>query len=250
MLSATASLPGTELGAGHTAAVTGSDKQASDDQVPAWARRTAGESRWWATMAMVALLVMQFYLPENFTPGPRWAVPTLGFALLLVLVAASPFRLDREEIWLRRIGLVLLTLLGFNMIWAVYHLVVGLIDGSVSNNAGGLLASGAAVWLSNFLVFALWYWELDRGGPAARAHNRTPFPDFLFVQMQNPDLADPQWSPQFPDYLYLSFTNATAFSPTDVMPMSRRAKLIMMMQSGIALVTMSLVIARAVNVFK
>lgn len=199
---------------------------------------------------MVGLLGLQYFLPDELTPGPRWVVPAVGAVLLLVLVAASPYRLDREEMRLRRLGLLLMALLGFTMIWAVLRLVQGLIDGSVSDNAGGLLASGAGVWLSNFLVFALWYWEFDRGGPAARAHARKSYPDFLFVQMQNPDLADPEWEPQFLDYLYLSFTNATAFSPTDVMPMSRWAKLTMMVQSGISLITVSLVIARAVNVLK
>ncbi|MFJ4654645.1 hypothetical protein ACIP5Y_25520 [Nocardia sp. NPDC088792] len=222
----------------------------SDDQVPAWARRTAGESRWWATAAMVGFLILQFYLPAGFTAGPRWLVPAIGLAMLLVLVIASPFRLDREETWLRRIGLLLMALLGFAMIWSVIHLVRALIDGRISDNAAGLLMSGGGVWLSNVLVFALWYWDFDRGGPAARAHVRKPYPDFLFVQMQNQDLADPNWEPQFPDYLYLSFTNATAFSPTDVMPMSRWAKTLMMVQSAISLVTVSLVIARAVNVLK
>lgn len=229
--------------------MTGSEKHTDDDRVPAWARKTAGESRLLATSAVIALLVLQFFLPDRFTPGPRWIVPALGFVLLAGLIVASPTRLDREEIWFRRFSLLQMALLGFSMIWAVVELVLGLIDGSVSKDAAGLLAAGAAVWMSNVLVFALWYWELDRGGPAARAHHRRPYPDFLFVQMQNPDLADPEWTPEFPDYLYLSFTNATAFSPTDVMPMSRYAKFLMATQSGIALVTMSLVIARAVNVF-
>ncbi|MGY2061740.1 hypothetical protein ACW9HQ_43275, partial [Nocardia gipuzkoensis] len=86
--------------------------------------------------------------------------------------------------------------------------------------------------------------------PAARAHARKPFPDFMFVQMQNPDLTDPTWEPEFADYLYLSFTNATAFSPTDVLPMSRLAKTTMMLEAAISVTTMSLVIARAVNVLR
>ncbi|MEV6067652.1 hypothetical protein AB0L82_13940 [Nocardia sp. NPDC052001] len=227
-----------------------SENTSPDDQVPAWARRTAGESRWLATAAMVGFLVLQAVMPDWLRLGQWWTVPSIGFVLLLILFAASPFRIDREEVWLRRVGLCLMGLLAFAMVWAVVNLVRGLIDGQVSNNAAGLLGSGVAVWLSNFLVFALWYWELDRGGPAARAHARKPYPDFLFVQMQNPELADPEWEPQFLDYLYLSFTNATAFSPTDVMPMSRWAKLTMMVQSGISLITVSLVIARAVNVLK
>ncbi|MCU1647384.1 MAG: hypothetical protein JWN03_7659 [Nocardia sp.] len=230
--------------------MTGSENAANDDQVPAWARRTAGESRWWATTALVGMLVLQYFLPDQFTPGPRWLVPGIGFVLVIVLIATRSFRIDREEMWLRRLGLSLTALLAFSMVWAVYHLVIGLIDGAVSDNAAGLLTSGGAVWLSNVLVFGLWYWELDRGGPVARAHAQKPYPDFLFVQMQNPSLADPDWEPNFLDYLYLSFTNATAFSPTDVMPMSRWAKTTMMVQSAISLITVSLVIARAVNVLK
>ncbi|WP_086007946.1 hypothetical protein [Nocardia concava] len=225
-------------------------KDSDDDQVPAWARKTAGESRWAATAAIVGILIVQFYLPAQFTVGPRWLVPGIGLILLFVAIIASPFRLDREERWLRRFSLTLMALLGFSLVWSVYHLVTGLIDGAVSNNAAGLLSSGGAIWLSNVLVFALWYWEFDRGGPAARAHARKPYPDFLWVQMQNPDLTDPEWEPEFPDYLYLSFTNATAFSPTDVMPMSRWAKTLMMIQSAVSLITVSLVIARAVNVLK
>ncbi|UFS97870.1 hypothetical protein [Nocardia huaxiensis] len=230
--------------------MTGSGNDIGDDQVPAWARRTAGESRWAATAAVVGIMVLQYYLPERFTFGPRWLVPGIGFVLLVVLIAVSPVRLDREEVWLRRFSLCLDALLGFAMVWSVWHLVVGLVDGSVANEPAALLTTGAGVWLTNVLVFGLWYWGLDRGGPAARAHNRQEYPDFLFVQMQNQALTDPEWEPQFPDYLYLSFTNATAFSPTDVMPMSRWAKALMMAQSAIALVTMSLVIARAINVLK
>ncbi|MFE3059899.1 hypothetical protein [Nocardia sp. NPDC059239] len=224
--------------------------ETDDDQVPAWARRTAGESRWAATAAIVGILVVQFFLPAQFTAGPRWVVPGIGLLLLIVLMIGNPVRLDRDEIRLRRFSLLLMALLGFAMVWSVAHLVRALINGSVSDNAAGLLTSGGAVWLTNVLVFALWYWDFDRGGPAARAHARKPYPDFLWVQMQNPALTDPEWEPQFPDYLYLSFTNATAFSPTDVMPMSRWAKTLMMIQSAISLITVSLVIARAVNVLK
>jgi uncharacterized membrane protein len=99
-------------------------------------------------------------------------------------------------------------------------------------------------------VFALWYWELDRGGPAARATAPRPYPDFLFPQMQSPELAPDNWEPSFTDYLYVSFTNATAFSPTDVMPLSRWAKLTMMLHSMVSVVTVALVIARAVNILK
>ncbi|WP_067693255.1 DUF1345 domain-containing protein [Nocardia jejuensis] len=221
-----------------------------DDQVPAWARRTTGESRLLATIAVAGIIALQFILPNQFTPNPAWLIPALGAVLLGVLVIGSPWRLDREEVWLRRCSLTLAVLLAFAMFWSVYHLIFALVDGSISNDPRELLTSGVEVWLTNVLVFALGYWEMDRGGPAARAHAREPYPDFLFVQMQNPELTDPEWEPGFVDYFYMSFTNATAFSPTDVMPMSRWAKLAMMAQSGISLITVSLVIARAVNVLK
>ena len=100
------------------------------------------------------------------------------------------------------------------------------------------------------IVFALWYWEFDRGGPAARALGTDPYPDFLFVQMTSPKLAPPDWEPAFADYLYLAFTNAAAFSPTDVMPLSRWAKLAMTVQSAISILTVALIVARAVNILK
>ena len=117
-------------------------------------------------------------------------------------------------------------------------------------DAGSLLFNGGAVWLTNVIVFALWYWEADRGGPAARANARHEYPDFLFAQMTAPEMAPRDWEPRFLDYLYLSFTNATAFSPTDTLPLSRWAKLTMMAQSAVSLVTVALVIARAVNILR
>ncbi|OXR44625.1 DUF1345 domain-containing protein [Nocardia cerradoensis] len=222
----------------------------SGDEIPAWKRRTAGESRWAATAAMVGIIVLQLLLPHHFQLRPIWLLPLLEVLLLIVLVVSSPVRLDREEIWLRWCGLAMSALLGIATAWSVFRLVAGLIDGTLSNDPPVLLGSGAAIWLTNVTVFALWYWEFDRGGPAARAHAREPLPDFLFVQMQNRDLAPADWEPEFLDYLYLSFTNATAFSPTDVMPMTRWAKTLMMAESALSLITAALVIARAVNVLK
>ena len=112
------------------------------------------------------------------------------------------------------------------------------------------MITGGAIWLTNVIVFALWYWEVDRGGPAARANARKTHPDFLFAQMSSPELVDKDWEPTFVDYLFLSFTNATAFSPTDVLPLTRWAKLTMMLQSAVSLSTVALVIARAVNILR
>ncbi|MFI7669847.1 hypothetical protein [Nocardia sp. NPDC049526] len=218
-----------------------------DDDVPAWQHKTEGESRWAATLAVLVIVVLQV-VPKGLRQQPAWLVlPVLEVLLLGVLVVANPFRLNREERWLRNGGLLLTGLLSLATAVSAGQLVFQLIDGTFTA-ASQLLRSGGAVWLTNVVVFGLWYWEFDRGGPAARAHARKPLPDFLFVQMQSPDLAEPDWEPQFLDYLYLAFTNATAFSPTDVMPMSRWAKATMMLQSAISLVLVILVIARAINV--
>ena len=129
-------------------------------------------------------------------------------------------------------------------------LIDGLVHGTTGDDPVPLLATGANIWTTNVIIFALWYWELDRGGPAARSAGIDPHPDFLFPQMADTSGAFGDWEPQFTDYGYVAFTNAAAFSPTDTMPLSRWAKLAMMLQSAISLVTAALVIARAVNILK
>ena len=126
----------------------------------------------------------------------------------------------------------------------------GLAEGTEGHVAGPLLANCGAIWLTNVIVFSLWYWEFDRGGPAARANAVVEHQDFLFPQTTAPEMAPADWEPAFTDYFYLSFTNATAFSPTDVMPLSRWAKMAMLVQSAVSLSIGALVIARAVNILK
>jgi hypothetical protein len=133
--------------------------------------------------------------------------------------------------------------------WSAGRLVVHLVNGTLGfRSPVRLLMTGAAIWITNVIVFALWYWESDRGGPGARAAAENNYPAFLFAQMQSPELAPPNWEPGFTDYLYLSFTNASAFSPTDVLPLARWAKMTMMIQAAVSLSTVALVVARAVNV--
>jgi uncharacterized membrane protein len=218
--------------------------------VPAWRRVTRGEPRWPVSIGILAAVGMQLALPDNVAPHPRWLLPTLAVALLVGLIAANPHRIERESPTLRTAGLVLIAVISLANAWSALKLVDHLLNGTEGQAAGALLMTGAAIWLTNVIVFTLWYWELDRGGPAARTHGRRPHPDFLFAQMDSPDLAPDDWEPTFVDYLYLSFTNATAFSPTDVLPLSRWAKLTMMLQSAISLMTVALVIARAVNILK
>ncbi len=134
--------------------------------------------------------------------------------------------------------------------WSVARLVTGLVQGTEGSTARPLLVTGGAIWLTNVIIFALWYWEFDRGGPVARANATRMYPDFLFAQMTSPHLAPADWEPTFGDYLYLSFTNAAAFSPTDVLPLSRWAKMGMTAQAAVSIATVALVVARAVNILK
>lgn len=218
--------------------------------VPAWLRVTRGENRWPVAAAMVVAIGLQLALPDRLALQSRWLLPSLELAILIGLIIASPVRFNRESTPLRIASLTLAGLLSLANAWSATLLILGLVRGTEGNDAAALLSTGAAIWLTNIIAFAVWYWQFDRGGPAARAHARRRLPDFQFVQMQNPDLAHPDWEPQFVDYLYLSFTNATAFSPTDTMPLSRWAKLTMLGQSLVSLVTVALVIARAVNILK
>jgi hypothetical protein len=216
-------------------------------QAPAWRRHTPGEHRWPAALAVLVAIALQLLLPDAIVPVTRLLLPLVEAALLIVLVLANPFRVDRESSVLRMLGLAILCVVGTSNGWSVVLLIQRILQGRPSS-PGQLLAAGAAIWLTNVIVFGLAYWEFDRGGPAVRASGRRALPDFLFAQMQSPDLAARDWEPAFADYLYLSFTNATAFSPTDVLPLSRWAKMTMMVQSGVALMVVVLVVARAVNV--
>lgn len=216
--------------------------------LPAWLRRTRGESRIAVVIGVLLVVGLQWALPKDLAFNPRWALAVVAGALFVVLVIGNPHRITRETRPLRLAALLLALALSFAGAWSVVRLVWQLTHRGGPPNADQLLVSGGILWLTNVIVFALWYWEFDRGGPAARAAARKPLPDFLFSQMTAPELTDRDWEPGYVDYLYLSFTNATAFSPTDTLPMSRWAKLAMMFQSAVSLVTVALVVSRAVNI--
>jgi uncharacterized membrane protein len=219
--------------------------------VPAWRRPTEGEARWQAAVAVGAAVALQYPLPGRLVlVHPVWLLPTLEGLLLIALVVANPRRINRSSRAIRLLGLTLAALLSLANAWSVARLVVDLVQGTEGNSAGPLLVTGGIIWLTNVIVFALWYWEFDRGGPAARAQGVRMYPDFQFVQMASPELAPPGWEPAFGDYLYLSFTNATAFSPTDTMPLSRWAKMGMTAQATVSIIAVALVVARAVNIFR
>lgn len=218
--------------------------------VPAWRRVTQGEARWPVSVAVLAAIAMQVTLPDHLAFHPRWFLPGLEGLLLIGLFASDPRRIERRSTPLRVASMALIALISVANAGSAGRLVRALVRGTQHQDAAHLLTSGGAIWLTNVVVFSLWYWELDRGGPVARAHALHPHPDFLFAQMENPELAPPDWRPAFVDYFYLSFTNATAFSPTDVLPLSRWAKLTMLLQSAVSLVIVALVIARAVNILQ
>jgi len=244
------SAPSTRLARAVEAGAAYTRDAARHVRLPAWRRVTAGENRWPVVAAILVAILLQVALPDSLSLASRFVLPALELALLVALIVANPRRLNRESVPLRTASLTLVALISLANAWSAGLLVIGLINGTLGGDPAALLSTGAAVWLTNIIAFGLWYWQFDRGGPAARAHARRKVPDFQFVQMQNPDMAHQDWEPGFVDYLYLSFTNATAFSPTDTMPLSRWAKLTMLAQSLVSLVTVALVIARAVNILK
>jgi Protein of unknown function (DUF1345) len=219
-------------------------------QLPAWRRETSGEVRWPVTICVAAAIALQNAVPDRLVlVRPVWVLPVVQALLLLVLVAANPHRINRQSKALRMVSLVLVALVSLANMWSVALLCQQITDGSMHGSAKQLLITGGAVWLTNVVVFALWYWEFDRGGPAARALNTRRYPDFQFPQMISPrEMIPPDWEPAFVDYFYLAFTNASAFSPTDVMPLSRWAKLAMTVQASISIITVALVVSRAVNI--
>lgn len=213
---------------------------------PAWRRPTDGESRWVSALALLVAVGCQLSLPNELTTR-RWLIPAIELALLALSLAINPNRIGRHSAAFRRVSLTLTALLTVANGTSAWILIDHLVTGHI-NDAPRLLASGLAIWVTNMIAFAFWYWEFDRGGPGRRSEGVRDQPDFLFPQLQSPELAAPDWEPTFVDYLYVSFTNATAFSPTDVLPLTRWAKLTMMLQSTISFTTVLLVIARAVNI--
>jgi hypothetical protein len=222
--------------------VADSETRANDDVV--------GESRWPMAGAVLAAIVLTILLPDTMRLGPQWLLPLIEGVLLVAVVAADPDKITRRSRWLRALSIGLVSVLVLGALWATVQLVDDLIHGgAVTNSADDLLEAGTIVWVSNNIAFALLYWELDGGGAAARAGHLPTHHGFAFPQQLNPGIGRPDWRPRFIDYLYLGFTNATAFSPTDAMPLAPWAKIAMAFQALVSLGILGLVIARAVNVF-
>jgi len=202
----------------------------------------------WGPLLVVAIAIaLDVVLPSKLRLGPRWLLPGLEALLLVGLAVASPSRRARHYQRRRAVVLTLIALVSATNAVSLGLLVHYLVSGA-HETGKDLILSGALLWINNILLFGLWYWELDRGGPVDRMRHTPEPPDFLFVQMSSPELAPKGWVPSLLDYLYLSFTNSTAFSPTDTMPLTPMAKSLMAGQSLVALVTVGLVVARAVNI--
>ena len=215
------------------------------------ATQSRGERRWPAVVAIVVLIAIPFLLPKQVFPRWLWATAPIEVALLAALAIADPGRIDRRSQLLRGLSIVLTMLLAVIAGVATVLLAIELVDGAPDlRDASTLLRAGALVWIDVNLTFALLYWELDGGGAAERLHDRREYPDLAFPEHLNPHVAPPGWRPIFVDYFYLGFTNATAFSPTDVMPLARWAKLMMVAQALMSIVILALVIANAVNLLQ
>ena len=193
-------------------------------------------------------MALQVAIPRSYTVVPRWPLLLLEGLLLVALLAINPRVMTRRTRMGRNATWVLLGAITLDNTLSAVLLDVRIISGEVSNKASVLLGSGAAIFVTNIIVFGIWYWELDRGGPFARHEGERPYPDFMFPQMTTPKVAKPDWRPTFVDYLYVSVTNVMAFSPTDTMPLARWAKVMMTLQAMVSLSTAALVISRAVNV--
>jgi uncharacterized membrane protein len=230
----------------------GSPQASSPQASPAQAGRPyppPGDSEpfWPAQLTVLAAIAAQLLLPARLTAGPHWLVPGFEAALLIGMFIVTPNEIEDEHPRRRRIALGLTAFVSVANIYSLSALTHYLLHHNVSQGRA-LIGAGALIWLTNFLIFALWYWEIDRGGPGRRSAGRDGVPDFLFPQMSDDRIEPLAWRPKFIDYLYVSLTNAMAFSPTDTMPLTSMAKIVMGIQSLVSLVTIGLIVSRAINI--
>jgi uncharacterized membrane protein len=207
------------------------------------------EPHWPAQATVAAAIALQLSLPDRLIPGPRWLLPALEALLLVGLMLATPRRFEGEHMVRRRVAIGITAIVTITNSISLVLLAHNLLRHG-SPNGRELIGAGTLIWLTNVLIFGLWYWEVDRGGPGKRAAGRDAPPDFLFPQMTDDQIEPRDWRPQFFDYLYLALTNAMAFSPTDTMPLTAEAKGLMGVQSLVSLVTLGLIVSRAVNILQ
>lgn len=218
---------------------------------PGWGVAARNDQRWPALLAIVAAMALYVTLPRHLYYGPVWLLPAVESALIVALLTARRVESVGHG-WQRGLAISLIAAMNAANVGSLILLIHSLLGSSLVDGhkitAQNLAVWSAQIWLTNVVVFALWYWELDRGGPIARClpHHRAP--DLLFPQMANPQAAPAGWTPSFFDYVYTSFTNAAAFSPTDTMPLTEWSKALFLIQSLASLVTAVLVIARIANI--
>jgi hypothetical protein len=220
---------------------------------PATGRTPAAErgEHWWPVAAAIIVVAgLHVALPARYRVQPAWLLPTVLLVLLAVLIIGDPGRIDRQKAWLRIVTSAVIAIITLANLLAAGRLVVEILTNNklFADHPGGLLAAGAVIWATNVIAFALWYWDLDRGGAAARAHRPYDNPAFVFPEMQHTEYVAATWVPRFVDYLSLAFWTATAISPTDISAIRPWAKLLMMMEAAGSIVLAALVIARAINV--
>ena len=221
----------------------------STEVKPHWHKPHEGEQRLPVSLVVLLVIALQFSLPKELSVSFQSYICALEAALLLALIALSPRRIGTHHLPTRNLSLALTGVMTISNTISASKLLSALVSGTITD-ANMLLLSGGSIWMANIVIFSLWFWELDRGGPGARAEARKSVPDFLFPQMASPEFGQRDWHPRYFDYFYVSVTNASAFSPTDTAPLSRWAKILMLVQSLTSLVTVGLVIARAVNILK
>jgi uncharacterized membrane protein len=207
------------------------------------------ERRWPMAVAVLSAIALQVITPRYGRLTFWWVYPLLELAALVAVIIRDPGRVDRRTRPARRATIVLIVLLTIGTVVGLVILIVDILDEAYAGvPPSALLGRGASLWVTNVVVFSLWFWELDRGGAAERAAGSNIPPSFGFPEEAMPELAPEHWVPRYPDYFYLAFTNATAFSPTDTLPVRTWAKMAMLAESVISLITAILVIARAINV--
>lgn len=201
-------------------------------------------------LAVVAAAGLHLLMPEDFmiTPAAELVYPAFLLGLLALLVIGDPGRIDRTDRWLRVTTGVMIGLITVGTAVSAIRLVVGILSGAQFDGPVELLTTGVIVWTTNVIAFALWYWHLDRGGPAERARGPVTLASFHFPEEQVPALEATGWQPRFVDYFALSYNTATSFSPADVSAIRPWAKLWMIAESAISLSLLALVLARAINV--
>ena len=207
----------------------------------------SGELRWPVSLATILVITLQLLLPDRLSLNFQNSILIIEILLVLFIIISNPHRIAQHKSHLWYSGIVLNLVMTISNIAGVIKLIELLVHGKISDPKQ-LLFSGGSIWISNMVIFSLWYWEIDGGGAGYRFQSEKYTPDFLFTQMSNPQFAKPKWKPVYLDYFYLSLTNSSAFSPTDVLPLSRIAKSLMSIQSLISMLTLLLIVARAVNI--